>query len=73
MLTISCLTVLIVYEYLLTFEAERRVIWPRKLTVPTALFLFNRYCLLLFGLSMSLWFFVSYDDDSVSSILCFPA
>ncbi|RPD60914.1 hypothetical protein L227DRAFT_610989 [Lentinus tigrinus ALCF2SS1-6] len=40
---------LIVYEHLLTLEDERRVIWARPWSIPTILFLLNRYLLLLFG------------------------
>lgn len=63
---------LIVYEYLLTIQSEHRVIWGRKLTVPTALFLINRYSLLLLALSISLWAFVAWSSDAVSRMsLCF--
>lgn len=38
---------LTVYEYLLTFEQEHTLIWKRKWTGSTWLFLINRYCLLI--------------------------
>ncbi|TBU46843.1 hypothetical protein BD309DRAFT_953302 [Dichomitus squalens] len=63
-LEMACVA-LIIYEYILTFPAEHRVIWKRRLTIPTVLFLLNRYCLMLFGLSIALWAFVVWEDDSV--------
>ncbi|KAI0668954.1 hypothetical protein C8Q78DRAFT_978330, partial [Trametes maxima] len=59
---------IVVYEYLLTFQMERRVIWNRKLTVPTVLYLLNRYTLLLFALDLALWVFVSWDKDPLTCI-----
>ncbi|GJE96173.1 hypothetical protein PsYK624_123660 [Phanerochaete sordida] len=40
------LTALVVYEYLLTFQDEIRMIWRRKWTGATALFVANRYLLI---------------------------
>ncbi|RPD76901.1 hypothetical protein L226DRAFT_459825, partial [Lentinus tigrinus ALCF2SS1-7] len=56
---------LIVYEHLLTLEDERRVIWARPWSIPTILFLLNRYLLLLFGLSLLLWGFITWETDSI--------
>ncbi|KAI0350951.1 hypothetical protein OH77DRAFT_1430355 [Trametes cingulata] len=55
---------LVVYEYILTIRVERRVIWGRKITFPTALFLFNRYLLVALALATYLWGFVNWDSDS---------
>ncbi|KAL1937946.1 hypothetical protein VTO73DRAFT_12696 [Trametes versicolor] len=55
---------LIVYEYLLTVRVESKVIWRRKLTIPTTLFLINRYILALYALSISLWGFVQWTSDA---------
>ena len=57
---------LILYEHLLTLEQERRAIWTRPWSIPTVLFILNRYLLLLFGLAVFLWGFVSWETDSVS-------
>ena len=57
---------LTVYEYFLSFDAERRVIWGRKLSLPTILFLLNRYLLWLFSLSSVLWNFVGWEENEVS-------
>ena len=55
------------YEHLLSFDAELRVIWGRKLNLPNILFLLNRYLLVLFSLSLILWSLVEpYDTDKVS-------
>ena len=35
------------YEHLLSFDAELRVIWGRKLNLPNILFLLNRYLMVL--------------------------
>ena len=43
---------LIVYEYVLTFDKELRVIWGRRFTIPTILFLANRYLAFVFVLSI---------------------
>ena len=40
----------IVFEYILTFTDEVQLFWRRKLTGATALFLVNRYTLLLYFL-----------------------
>lgn len=40
------LTALVVYEYLLTFQDEVRMIWRRKWTAATVLFMMNRYLLI---------------------------
>ena len=57
---------LTVYEHLLSFDAELRVIWRRKLNLPNLLFLLNRYLLLLFALSLVLWSLVKpYGSDKV--------
>ncbi|OSD03775.1 hypothetical protein PYCCODRAFT_196323 [Trametes coccinea BRFM310] len=64
---LSC-TILIVYEYLLTIDMERRAIWSRKMSAPTVLFYVNRYTLLVFGLALVLWGLVVWDKDSPSCI-----
>ena len=56
---------LTLYEYLLTLNAERRVIWGRKLTLPSILFLLNRYSLWLFSMSTILWNLVDWDTNKV--------
>ena len=61
-----CRVALTVYEYLLSFEAERRVIWGRKRSIPTMLFLSNRYLLWLYCLSSALWDLVQWNSDKVS-------
>ena len=60
------LQALILYEHLLTLEQERRAIWARPWSIPTVLFLLNRYLLLLYGLALYLWGFVTWETDSVS-------
>ncbi|KAI0632761.1 hypothetical protein C8Q77DRAFT_1119605 [Trametes polyzona] len=55
---------LVLYEYLLTIRAEAKVVWGRKLTVPTVLYYINRYTLLLLGLAIALWGFVEWTSDS---------
>lgn len=37
------------YDYLITFEQERKTIWQRKFSGATLLFLLNRYLALLYG------------------------
>ncbi|TFK80296.1 hypothetical protein K466DRAFT_533121 [Polyporus arcularius HHB13444] len=61
---------LIIYEHLLTLASERRAIWDRPWSIPTILFLLNRYLLLLFALAVFLWGFVPWQTDSVCR---FPA
>ncbi|KAI9061816.1 hypothetical protein FKP32DRAFT_1575233 [Trametes sanguinea] len=61
-------SVLIFYEHLLTIDMERRAIRSRKMSAPTVLFYLNRYFLLIFGLALLLWGFVSWDEDSVSFV-----
>ncbi|KAI0830060.1 hypothetical protein BC628DRAFT_1336827 [Trametes gibbosa] len=56
----------IAYEYLLTIRIESKVIWRRKLTIPTGLYLFNRYALVLFAVATSLWAFVSWQSPTIS-------
>ncbi|KAI0742546.1 hypothetical protein C8Q80DRAFT_1189254 [Daedaleopsis nitida] len=43
---------LVFYEYLLTFRREYRVIWSRRLTIPSLLFLLNRYALFLLAIAI---------------------
>ncbi|KAI0334202.1 hypothetical protein GY45DRAFT_1242966, partial [Cubamyces sp. BRFM 1775] len=50
---------IIIYEYMLTFEMERRVIWGRRLTMPGILFYLNRYLLLAFAASIYAWGFIT--------------
>ena len=57
---------LTVYEHLLTLDTERRVIWGRKRSIPTMLFLSNRYLLWLYCLSSALWDLVQWESDKVS-------
>ncbi|RDX46002.1 hypothetical protein OH76DRAFT_1356717 [Lentinus brumalis] len=59
---------LIIYEHLLTLASERRAIWDRPWSIPTILFLLNRYLLLLFALAVFLWGFVPWQTDSVSGV-----
>ncbi|KAI0776693.1 hypothetical protein BD413DRAFT_645293 [Trametes elegans] len=47
----------ILYEYLLTINAERKVIWGRDWTIAKVLYLLNRSLLLLFALAIFLWGF----------------
>ena len=56
---------LTVHEYFLSFEAERRVIWGRKFSLPTILFLINRYLLWSYALSNLLWGLVDWETDKV--------
>ncbi|KAI0656196.1 hypothetical protein C8Q70DRAFT_922027, partial [Cubamyces menziesii] len=63
---------IIIYEYMLTFEMERRVIWGRRLTLPGVLFYLNRYLLLAFALIIYLWGFVPWRFDSVSKLPSMP-
>ncbi|KAI0752037.1 hypothetical protein C8Q74DRAFT_1211759, partial [Fomes fomentarius] len=46
-------TVLVAYEYSLTISVEYRVIWCRKFTIPSILYLINRYT--LFVLVVLVW------------------
>ena len=61
--------VLIVCEHMSTAQEEYRMVWKRKLSLPTALFLINRYVLLfiavIYPLSTLLW----WRDDFVSDHL----
>ncbi|GJE93812.1 hypothetical protein PsYK624_099740 [Phanerochaete sordida] len=43
----GALIALIAYEHIITFDAEIRVIWGRRRTLPAILFVINRYNLLL--------------------------
>lgn len=38
-------TQVLLYDHLLTFDQELRLIWPAKTTIPKLLFLFNRYAI----------------------------
>ncbi|KAM5531857.1 hypothetical protein V8D89_014487 [Ganoderma adspersum] len=68
---VACIA-LTVYEHLLSFDAELRVIWGRKLNLPNILFLLNRYLLVLFSLSLILWSLVKpYESDRMAGILNF--
>ncbi|TFK82233.1 hypothetical protein K466DRAFT_500682, partial [Polyporus arcularius HHB13444] len=58
---------LIVYEHLLTFLQEYRVIWRRKISIPMVLFIINRYGLLAFGITYALSTLVWWGDDLVSA------
>ena len=64
-----CRVALTVYEYLLSFEAERRVIWGRKVTLPSILFFFNRYLLWVYVLSLVMWNHIDWETDEVRSSL----
>ncbi|KAI0752039.1 hypothetical protein C8Q74DRAFT_1393524 [Fomes fomentarius] len=63
----GCL-MLVIYEYLLTFSTEYYQIWCRKWTIPSVLYLVNRYTLYL--LVPTTWF-ADYmaPDSSVSTML----
>ncbi|KAI1790832.1 hypothetical protein LXA43DRAFT_462680 [Ganoderma leucocontextum] len=54
------------YEHLLTLDTERRVIWGRKLSFPSILFLFNRYLLWMFCISSFLWGLVEWNSSKVT-------
>ncbi|EJF58733.1 hypothetical protein DICSQDRAFT_139175, partial [Dichomitus squalens LYAD-421 SS1] len=56
---VACI-VLILYDHLLTFEAEQRVIWGRKLSIPTLLFLLS-----FFALSLVLGNLNGWDSDQL--------
>ncbi|KAI0083626.1 hypothetical protein BDY19DRAFT_620149 [Irpex rosettiformis] len=57
---------LTLYEYCLTFSQERELIWRRKISVVSILFLINRYALILQGIfntiKLSIW--IEYYTDS---------
>ena len=40
---------LIIYEHILTAQEEYQVIWKRKLSLPTVLYILNKYSLLGIG------------------------
>ena len=42
-----CMTAILAYDYLLTFPREVRFVWTRKFSPATALFLLNRYLIIL--------------------------
>lgn len=65
---IGLAVVLVFYEYLLTFSTEYYQIWCRKWTIPSVLYLVNRYTLYL--LVPTTWFadYVA-PDSSVSTML----
>ena len=46
------------YDYLLTFDRELDLIWRRKWTGPSVLFVVNRYSALTLSLVSALWLFV---------------
>ncbi|KAI0083247.1 hypothetical protein BDY19DRAFT_900581 [Irpex rosettiformis] len=46
-MTFDAVPALCFYDYLLTFPWERRLIWQRKLSFASLLFLINRYCIIL--------------------------
>ena len=56
---------LMAYDHLLTLDMERRVIWGSKCSIPTALFLTNRYTLWLFCLSSILSDLVPWNSAKV--------
>ena len=49
---------LVLYDYLLTFDRELDLIWRRKWTGPSVLFVVNRYSALMLSLISALWLFV---------------
>ena len=56
---------LVVYDYLLTFSSERRVIWGHKrFSIPTLTFLFNRYLSLLWVVITGLNQFVHWGANN---------
>lgn len=50
MLLLTGTPALLLYDYILTFRHEVRFVWGRKFSGATALFLVNRYCIILFYL-----------------------
>ena len=57
-----------VYDYLLTLDMERRVIWGSTRSIPTMIFLTNRYILWLFCLVPILWNLVQWNSAKVRSL-----
>ncbi|KAH9916400.1 uncharacterized protein BXZ73DRAFT_81084 [Epithele typhae] len=55
---------LLLYEHALTFADEYRVIWRRKLSIPTCLFILNRYGALVYILGLLLWGYVHWGEES---------
>ncbi|KAI0632735.1 hypothetical protein C8Q77DRAFT_1262448 [Trametes polyzona] len=56
-------TALVAYDYLLTLSHEYRMIWKRGFSFPTALFLANRYGLILATAASWLTTFVTWQND----------
>jgi len=52
--SITATTVVVYYDFLLTFSDEVRYIWTRKFTLPTLLFIINRYTTLLSCITLML-------------------
>ena len=48
------LLALLFYDYVLTFPAEVRCIWNRKITGASLLFFVNRYCFLVFKVLLTI-------------------
>ena len=51
-LTNSCTLVLILYEYLITLDAEGKFFWRKEISCTSMLFFLNRYLSLLYRLSI---------------------
>ena len=58
-----------VYDYLLTLDMELRVIWGNKRSIPTMLFLTNRYALWLFCLTAVLRDLVQWNSATMCYIV----
>ena len=56
---------LMVYDHLLTLNMDRRVIWSSKRSIPTMIFLANRYILWPFCLAPVLWNLVQWNSAKV--------
>ncbi|ETW79820.1 hypothetical protein HETIRDRAFT_103588 [Heterobasidion irregulare TC 32-1] len=61
--------VLIVYEYLITFDAEVDLIWKRKFTFVTVLWFFNRYIMLFTQGPAVLFHFYALTDEKLMAYL----
>ncbi|RDX46396.1 hypothetical protein OH76DRAFT_1420278 [Lentinus brumalis] len=68
-LTYAAMGALIVYDQLLTFDREVRLVWRRKVTGATVLFLLNRYFLLARFLVIFGAYGISSQEGCVQSVL----
>ena len=67
-LCILC-TVLVLYEFLITFGAEVNLFWRKRFTGASILFFINRYVVLFYNL-FSMWSFRPITNLSVSPLKC---